>query len=972
MTSGILVSHRALAQDNQNAADPVSKSRPKIDQRQPRALPADPNSKPPNEVAPQRGEGGRPNAGPNKASESADQKKNQDNQIKVIRRESATDNNGDPEELRVALGDDGKVAFQFRDQGWTDLVAWLADIIGQPIDWQTLPGDSVNLVSPKRLNIDETIDLFNRHLLSRGFTMLQLDGGITIAEIESVDPGMVTRMSTDELDRVSDHTFARVMLDAGWLSAEKLAEELKAMLSPAGKLTPLATTNRLEAMDVVVNLRSIARLLDQERDAASREALAPEFRLRHISAEEAKKLLEEFLGVANEKAAPMGRELMQMMQRMAQQNGGKMPPQKKEPEISIVANVRQNSVLVRAPVDRVAIAAEFIKRIDVPGQTIASLSDPSSRVDVFRLVSLDPDKLISIVMDMNVLEPGTRIQTDKDNQAVIVSGSMADRFIVRSLIERLDGGKRRFEVLQLRRLGAAEVAESISFLMGDDADEDNNPPRRYFYIDSRNEEKKEKDKFRVAANVRYRQVLLWANENEMQEVRSLLIKLGELPPPGGSEERMRIIEASATPETLQYLRRIKQQWERMSSNELKLPSESDFNGMPLNEIEAYPATDSDDASQLDPLQDEPNERSSPATKSEMTQFDRPNLDSSAPNASPWTQIGEQSLVRTQVGDSDVPVTKRSAAPKPAIEISVDASGNLILRSDDTAALDRLEGLMSDFSPPRRAYEVFEVKHASVVLIAFDLQDYFQQDDDEDDDSDDVYRWIFGHSTQDDDEPSGLSRVGELKFLPNSDTGTLVVTGATRSQLRTIGDLIKLWDVPEPVNPRSSRFTKLVPVQYGRAEKIAETIKDAYRDLLSSNDRVFQSADPNRERSNRSVGSGFEEAGGDQNGGESDFAFNGKLSLGVDEVGNTLLVSAQGESLLDLIIAMIEKLDEAARPGGDIEVLPMTKGLSSEAIRRAIIAVGGGDVTNGRRQSTAGRSGVGQSQALPSKPQSARD
>ena len=41
-------------------------------------------------------------------------------------------------------------------------------------------------------------------------------------------------------------------------------------------------------------------------------------------------------------------------------------------------------------------------------------------------------------------------------------------------------------------------------------------------------EEKKSDEFRVAANARYRQVLLWANDQEMEEVRNLLVKLGEL------------------------------------------------------------------------------------------------------------------------------------------------------------------------------------------------------------------------------------------------------------------------------------------------------------------------------------------------------------------------------------------------------------------------------------------------------------
>lgn len=883
----------------------------------------------------------------------------------VIRRETIPAATGDPDELNAGLDDDGRVRFQFRDQGWVDLIDWLSNIQGQPIDWQELPADSVNIVSPESLDVAQTADLFNRHLLARGYTMLQLDGGLTVVKVDQINPGMVRRVDTDELTTTADHTVVRVMLDAGWLSAEKLATELKPMLSGAGKLTALATTNRLEAMDAAVNLRQIASLLAEERDAASRDALAPEFRLLHIPAEEAKSLLEEFLGVKKEPAGPMSREQMQQMQqmqRMRQQNGEEAPPPaKSNDDVSIVANVRQNSVLVRAPIDRVAIAAEFIKRIDVPGGSLRSLTEASSRVDVFRLVSLDPDKLIQIVSEMNVLEPRTRIQTDKENQAVIVSGSAADRFIVQSLIERLDGGKRRFEVLQLRRLSANEVAESIAFLMGQkDEDEDQGNSRRYFYGYGMggDDDKKDKDEFRVAANARGRQVLLWANENEMEEVRALLIKLGELPPPGGSGQTYRVIEASATPETLEYLQRLKRQWEAMSGSELVLPDEAMFRD-PVDEAQKdsekeqgdTPETISSESPEM--LPPEPaakttdvTTRVNPATSmaDRQTGFRESfvaAVDDETANDAPANDKSSNASAATPTRP---PETRSTSSAKP-IEIALDSGGNLILRSDDTRALDRLENLMLQLSPPRRPYHIFRVRYASVSFIALDLQEYFEDADKKDDKSDRFYRWFFDEDEPSDDSPSGLAAAGKLKFVPNSDTGTLVVTGATGEQLRTIEELIRLWDVPEPINPRRSRFTKLVTIQYGRADKIAETVKDAYRDLLSSNDKAFQAQGGKGGRgggdaSNRAGGSGLEDTESGTDGGGQDFAFNGKLSLGVDEIGNTLLVSAEGEPLLELIVSMIGKLDEAAQPGGEIEIMRMSGDLSIESLRQAIGSLGG--------------------------------
>ena len=952
-------------------------------------------------------------------------------ELKVIRRQDVDGQRSDAEELQATVGEDGRVAFQFRNQPWVDLVQWVADISGQPLDWQELPGDRVNLASPGRYTVEEARDLFNRHLLARGFAILEVDGGLTVVKTETVNPALVRRVDVHELARLPDYSFVRTLLDVGWLSAEKLAEELKPMISENGRLTALSTTNRIEAMDAAINLRQVAELLAQERDVASRDALAPEFRLRYIPAEEAKALLEQFLGVEKKDAAPMTPQQMQQMQQMQQrqQAQGGEPPEPKV-EISIVANVRQNSVLVRAPIDRVAVAAEFIKRIDVQGESMRSLADVRSRVEVFRLASLDPEKLIEIVQEMNVLEPGTRLRADKDNQAVVVSGSAADRFIIGSLIERLDGSGRQFEVLQLRRLDAAEVAESIEFLMGKGQDKDDGQSNRrpYYYgmFGSREEPKKPQDDFRVAANARYNQVLLWANPTEMSEVRSLLVKLGELPPPGGSTRTVRVIDASATPETYEYLQTLRQQWESISDNPLELPEAERFKD-PIAETKSSGGRDTDrpSASKESPAaprrtsdddddagadagadaetdaenQDSPkNDQADGEGSDDVVRGDasRQTLTAQVENAGPGDATGRamsgdaggntddsRREVRsaqefdarfgnapqggTDVGGADVGGSGENPTPGAGqtaggfagradpVRITIDREGNLVISSSDTAALDRLENLMLQAKPPRRPYHVFQVRHATASWVTLNLEDYFKDLQESDDrGSDNFMRWYFGYDNRSsDDGPSGLGKGNRLRFVWDNDTNTIVVSGATTDQLRTIAELIELWDVREAVDQRRMRFTKIVPIRFSRAADIAETVKEAYRDLLSSKDKAFtgggQGGQGGQGGGNANRGGGGRNRDGDgsgltdqesgRDGGGSNFSFSGKLSIGVDEVGNTLVVSAEGESLLELVTGVIERLDKAARPSGEFEVLKLSGQLGAGSLARALGLIG---------------------------------
>ncbi len=220
----------------------------------PVAVPAQPGAAKPG-VEPAAKPGQTPDAKEGDKSKSGEQTKNDSPEPKVIRRDESKDEESDPDELKAMVGEDGRVAFQFRNQPWVELVQWLAEISDQPLDWLELPADRVNMRSPGRYTVAETRDLFNRHLLARGYTMLEIDGGLTDRQnCHDQSRDRATCRTSMNCSTLQPHTFVRTSLDVGWLSAEKLAEELKPMISGNGKLTALKTTNRIEAMDAAVNL----------------------------------------------------------------------------------------------------------------------------------------------------------------------------------------------------------------------------------------------------------------------------------------------------------------------------------------------------------------------------------------------------------------------------------------------------------------------------------------------------------------------------------------------------------------------------------------------------------------------------------------------------------------------------------------------------------------------------------------------
>ncbi len=903
--------------------------------------------------------------------------------LENIKRTAEPPGEPDPKEFDVGPDDDGLLYFQFRNQPWPAVLRWYAEVSHLSFDWQELPGDYINLATQRPHTLEEAGDLINRALLMRGFTMLQDDATLTVAKVEGLNPALVPRVAPSELSNLPPHRFVRTSFSLSWLLAEQVHEEFNSMISKNGKLTPLQSTNRLEAIDAAANLRDIHDILEQEQSALAMQNLAKEFPLKYARAASVKEQLQQFLGI--ESSAPMSgnfssnaarmmqqqmQQQMQQMQRQMQQaarNNNNANPaagasrRPRADQVYLVANERANSVIVHAPPNKMAIIASFIARVDIPNESAADFQRLNTRMKVFRLASLGPTELVASLTAMDVLEPSTRLQVDEENNAIIAYASIADQYMIQSVIDRLDGSERRFEVVQLRRLDAESVAGSIKFLMGTDEDDsDDNMRRRiYGYYPYGGGQEKKTDKMRVGANVQDNQLLLWVNDIEMEEVQNLLVKLGELPPEGGNSSTVRVIDASRQPETYEYLKRLKEQWDRVSPNPLTIPDAAEFD--PPSEEDAEAGDTQPNATS--PEKDQPNEEQPVSPSERITSADdSPNVPlardvklTSAPASDPPQEAetagaaaipkaNQDFLDDIQPESNSALERAQQAAEAAPVEIFLDERGNIVIRSDDTSALDRLERIMQTNRPPTRPYDVFKVKYASASWVTLNLEEYFEKQQ-ESEGRPQIFFSIYDALGGNDDDDAQLGKKPPLRFIWDNDTNSIVVQGADDVDRQTIKELIELWDVPEEVDTSMLRYTELVRIKYSRAENIVNTIKEAYRDLLSANDKTFQ-------EDGGDGGDSESKRGGGGSARDGNFTFSGlkgKLSLGADPLTNSILISVEGEELLKIIKGIITDLDEAAIDRGTVEVVRVTGNLDGASLKKALAAVLGAPAAAQKQQ-----------------------
>ncbi|HUE15557.1 MAG TPA: secretin N-terminal domain-containing protein, partial [Planctomycetaceae bacterium] len=743
------------------------------------------------------------------------------------------------------------------------------------------------------------------------------------------------------------------------------------------KLLPLKTTNRLEAIDAVINLKQLAALLEEEQGRGSLDRLAHEFELRYARAPEVVDQLEVFLGLKKAGAAAQqgggqdpAQQMMQRMQMMQAQQQGQQPGQQPaaaqpKPEVHLMANQRRNTIIVNAPPDQMAIIKAAIWKIDVPSNR-DSLSDNTQMMQSYHLATLDPDVAVTFLESVADLDPQTRLDVDKKNRTVIAYATPKDQKVIAALVKNLDGSDRILKVIQLRRLDSDLVAGTLrTLLVGDDknASNNNSGSRRMYgwfnpFGSSNNTEEAPASKFRVEADVVNNRLMVWANTIELEQVNKCLAEMGEVPRQERGHETMRVLDLGAGNEEQILLERLRRVWPTLGKDGNKLiidvpekkrekshenPTQDDSKPEQPT-LKTHPAAGSvpSASNTNDSIRDSSRVASNdsgtmPAPKillADLKQPARPAGDivadagqdntNSTPNGSPnrhrrGRAARSAAEDRTAPAESVGPAEKAAPAEKKAgqgdpIFITRGADGRLVISSRDTQALDALEEMMARLAPPRKDYAVYYLKHADSYAVKINLEEFFQSEKKETGE-DRFRRWWNDDSSNDkkDDSPK-LSRRKPLRFIEDSQTNSILVQGATADQIRQIDELISMYDNPKPTTTRPSRVTQLFPIKHSRASVIAEVLKDVYRDLLSTKDKAMESYNQSKSQGKGQRGYiSYDFGEHDDDGKMSQGRFSGSLSLGIDDSTNTLLVSCASQNMMLNIQQIVTSLDSAAVP-----------------------------------------------------------
>ncbi|MGL5095043.1 MAG: secretin N-terminal domain-containing protein, partial [Planctomycetia bacterium] len=237
-----------------------------------------------------------------------------------------------------------------------------------------------------------------------------------------------------------------------------------------------------------------------------------------------------------------------------------------------------------------------------------------------------------------------------------------------------------------------------------------------------------------------------------------------------------------------------------------------------------------------------------------------------------------------------------AAATPATVRVVIGDDNIAIASDDPEALELMDKLLATLlrgksGPTGNGMAIYYLKSSDAQDMALLVDEA-----------------LYGLSSADG------SSSPRARLVPDARTNSLLVVGPPAEQ-KKVQDLLEVLDAEDAPSTNIGSQQRAVELRYGRASEIAKTLKEVFAaDLYTP---AAQGGD-----------------GGGGRRGQTGGNPRGKLSVGVDEESNLILISAP-KALADAVEDMAIGLDEAAKDNGRTSRVVTLKNAKPEAMKAAL-------------------------------------
>lgn len=836
--------------------------------------------------------------------------------------------------------EDVRLRINFSHTPWKDVLEWLAKEADLSLVSSTMPPGTCNYRDSRTYTLPQTIDILNGQLQIRGFTLVRRERMLFVWDMEDgqVPPHIAPLVTPAELDKRGEFELLTCIFGLTKLTPEQVEGDVRKLIGPGGSLSVLTNLKQLSVTETGGKLRAIRDIIKQAEDQSKESGDLAVIRLTH-------RTTDEIMSAA--------RQLLSIPEGMTS-----------TPDGSLRIAIRVNGFIAQGKADAIERFKALVKELDVD-DGIESVPIEQAQVVVYPIATADPDSVVQVLQTVMAGQVGVRITRDPKTGSIVANGTPTQHASIKALIDEMQQDKRSFTVIRLKKLDPEEVVAELNKLFGIVEGQTNTSQPKLVANTTTSHisvfgSKQQIEQIKAAiiemgetpassdpsATLRSYQRTIPLTGRQLE---SALRQFEAIAPVYFTNE-FRIVRppSAAGVDEIPSRITVPKEWQKKASKPVaNTNTNSDGSrgdrgddsgrgwggrgwgggrGFDFRGGGGFPGGGDDRRRDGDGERSRDDDRRSQLGKPLQWYY----VAWQDPEASVEAN-GEQTVDPNPVAQPAVdPSTSSAAVPKqkttPGAEIVITVTPNgVILQSEDLDALDKAEEMLASAitETQGKEYTVFYLRYARADVAA-DLLSQAMGGGGSDDGGGgsllgDMAGNMFGGGGMGGlmgamlggGGGSSVISSGPVMMIPDNRINAIVAQGKP-SDLDLAESLLKIIDQEQSqIDVQTTAKPKFIPVYHTTAAEMAETIKTVYANRMTAPAGQQPQISPQQlMQALAGGGRGRGGRGGGGGGGNDRKSEEQKMTIGVDEKSNSLIVSAP-PALFDEIKQMVEELDIAS-------------------------------------------------------------
>jgi len=433
-----------------------------------------------------------------------------------------------------------RIRFTFNQETWSRVIDWFAEQADLSLVTEIYPEGTFSYIDEAYYTPEQALDVINSVLLTKGFTMIRRGRMLMLINLEEKDKiptGFIDTISPTDLDKRGEYELVAVLFDLDKLQPEDAETELQKLIGPQGSVVPLPKSRQVLVTETAGRLRAIRKVIERVENPDG----PPDGEMRAFNLEFA--LPEEALGV-----------IRPLLAISAEENAAT------DGSIRFAVDPSGDRLLVTGTPEKLARVEEILDTIDVPGPGVLPIGDADEEpyLVVYPVTDADSESVLAVMQTLLAGVIDVRLAVDPKTGNLVAHARTAQHKTIQATLDQMQRDASVVEVIYLHVVDPQLAVLSINKLFGGGG------------------EKPDPKAPQVDADPTTGQLLLRATQSQLEQIRTLLEKMGESDTANASLARggnVRVLPYTGR-SAMSALEQVQQIWPTMRSNKIRVVTPS--------------------------------------------------------------------------------------------------------------------------------------------------------------------------------------------------------------------------------------------------------------------------------------------------------------------------------------------------------------------------------------------------------------